>query len=46
MVAKVTIDTDQWKVHNENVSVDTNNYHVSSYGDIKLFGTLNFTTYC
>ena len=34
MIAKVSTDTDRWKVHNRN----TDNDHVSSYDDIKSFG--------
>ena len=28
------------------MSIDTDNDHVSSYGDVKSFGTLNLTAYC
>ena len=37
MVAKVTIDTNRWKSVTE-TSIDIDNDHMSSYGDIKLLG--------
>ena len=36
MVAKVTIDTDRWKSVTE-ISIDTDNDHTNSNGEIKLF---------
>ena len=40
MVAKATIDTDQWKIRNKNVYwYQQYNEHVSWYGNIKSFGT-------
>ena len=44
MVAKVTIDTDWWKVCN-GTSIDTNDDHVSSYGQV-VWHVLNLTAYC
>ena len=43
MVAKVTIDTDRWKIVTE-TSIHTDDGHVSSYGQ-RVWRTLNLTAY-